>query len=536
VPTASDPAEALVAADGQPGKGGIIATAGGGSPGTRPSRLSASASVISRYLLDLLVVGAAYFALAKLGLTLASINPSATPIWPPTGLALAAVLLRGYRVWPAIFLAAFAANESTAGSVYTSAAIALGNTFECLVGGYLTRLWSEGSGPFDRPLAVARFALISLVAATPISATIGVASLSLAGYADTSRLASIWMTWWLGDLAGALVITPVIVLWIERLRRPLDRHLLEAAAVFALAIVIGIVAFSPLIPQTAARDPLGFLAVVPLMWAALRCGQRVTAMTALLLCCFAIWGTMTGTGPFARGTLNDSFLLLLMFIISTAVLSLVLSADVAVRKASETHQRLLAAELDHRVKNTLASVQALAALSLRSNPAPESFGGEFMLRLQALARAQSLLRRGGWKGASLEEIVYDAVVPYVGAKAEKVSVSGIGVRLSANAASTLSLALHELAANAAKHGALAAPTGRVVVTWRTDGDSIELRWAEAGGPPVRPPTRRGLGLELIDRSVSHEFAGDVEVDFAPRGFVCTLRLPLSGKVALDTPA
>src|SRR4029453_13948342 len=101
-------------------------------------------------------------------------------------------------------------------SVYTSFAIALGNTLECLVGGYLTRLWSGGTGPFDRPAAVARFALISLVAATPISATIGVGSLSLAGYADATRLASIWITWWLGDLAGALVITSVIVPWLRR--------------------------------------------------------------------------------------------------------------------------------------------------------------------------------------------------------------------------------------------------------------------------------------------------------------------------------
>src|SRR5262245_44446429 len=122
--------------------------------------------------------------------------------------------------------------------------------------------------PAPRPMP---FALISLVAGVPISATIGVGSLTLAGYADASRLVSMWMTWWLGDPAGALVITPVIVLWIERRRRPLDRHLLEAGAVFALAIVVGIVVFSPLIPLTAARDPLGFLTVVPLMWAALRC-------------------------------------------------------------------------------------------------------------------------------------------------------------------------------------------------------------------------------------------------------------------------
>lgn len=444
MPRASGPAEAVVEAEDHLGTDRAVRTGGSSDPNAREPRAFASPAAVCWYLVELLAVGAVYFALAKLGLTLASINPSATPIWPPTGLALATVLLRGYRVSPAIFLAAFAANATTAGSLDTSAAIALGNTLECLVGGYLTRRWSDGAGPFDRPAAVARFALICLLAATPISATIGVGSLSLAGYADMAHLASIWMTWWLGDLAGALVITPVIVLWFDSLSRPLDRRLLEGGAVFALAVVVGIIAFSPLIAQTAIRDPLGFLAVLPLMWAALRCGQRDTATVALILCGFAIWGTMSGGGPFARETLNDSFLLLLMFIISTAVPSLVLSADVAVRRGSEAHQRLLAAELDHRVKNTLASVQALAALSLRSNPLPEAFGGEFMLRLQALARAQSLLRRRGWQGASLDEVVYEALAPYIGTKAEKVGISGAGVRLSANAASTLSMALHEL--------------------------------------------------------------------------------------------
>jgi integral membrane sensor domain MASE1 len=168
---------------------------------------------VRRYAIELLAIGLAYFAFAKIGLALASIHPSASPIWPPTGLALAAVMLRGYRVWPAIFLGAWLANATTAGSVYTSSGIALGNTLESLVAGYLISRWSDGTRTFDSPAGVARFALIALVAATPISATIGIGSLALAGYADNARIASTWLTWWLGDLAGALVITPVIVLW-----------------------------------------------------------------------------------------------------------------------------------------------------------------------------------------------------------------------------------------------------------------------------------------------------------------------------------
>ena len=160
----------------------------------------------------LILVGFAYFTLAYLGLRLASINPSATPIWPPTGLAIAAILLWGHRIAPAIFIAAFLINQLTAGSIFTSLAIAGGNTLEAVIAGYLVRHWAEGEQVFDTPTGVAKFTLISL-AATLVSATIGVSSLTLAGYAEVSSFISVWLTWWLGDLAGALVVTPVVVLW-----------------------------------------------------------------------------------------------------------------------------------------------------------------------------------------------------------------------------------------------------------------------------------------------------------------------------------
>ena len=158
------------------------------------------------------MLGLLYFALAYLGLRLASINPSATPIWPPTGLAIAAILLWGNRIAPAIFIGAFLINQLTAGSIFTSLAIAGGNTLEAVIAGYLVRHWAEGEQVFDTPIGVIKFALISL-AATMVSATIGVSSLTLAGYAEVSSFMSVWLTWWLGDLAGALVVAPVVVLW-----------------------------------------------------------------------------------------------------------------------------------------------------------------------------------------------------------------------------------------------------------------------------------------------------------------------------------
>jgi integral membrane sensor domain MASE1 len=183
-----------------------------------------------------------------------------------------------YRVSPAVFLGAFIANLTTAGSIGTSFAIATGNVLESLVGAYLINRWSDGRSTFDTPAGVARFALICLLS-TVISPTFGVGSLSLAGYADWSEFPSIWTTWWMGDLSGALVITPAIVLWGTRSSGQIERReLLQSCAVYTATIVVGLLAFSPLLEQSPTQSPLAFLTILPLMWAALRRNQRDTAV------------------------------------------------------------------------------------------------------------------------------------------------------------------------------------------------------------------------------------------------------------------
>ena len=188
-----------------------------------------------KYIIELTSIAIIYVALAKLSLALASIHPSATPIWPPTGFALGIVLLLGYGISPAIFLGAFVANVTTAGSIGTSLAIATGNTLESLIGAYLINRWSDGCSTFDTPGGVIRFALICFIPSTTISATLGVGSLSLAGYADWSDFRSIWTTWWIGDLAGALVITPAIVLWGADPPRWLERRELFQSGLIYIA-------------------------------------------------------------------------------------------------------------------------------------------------------------------------------------------------------------------------------------------------------------------------------------------------------------
>ena len=318
------------------------------------------------YAGGLVSIGVIYFALAKGGLALASIHPSATPIWPPTGVALAAVLLWGYRTWPAIFTAAVIANATTAGSVATAIAIATGNSLEAVVGAYLINRCSRGCNTFSTPDSVAKFALICVVIATPISASIGLTSLATAGYIERTNFANAWVTWWLGDVTGALVVAPVIVLWASSHYHAFNRNeFLETVGVLATAAAVGLIAFSPLIEQTPSRDPLGFLAILPMLWAALRRGPRDTATVALVLAGITIWGTLTGGGPFTTADLNASFLLVLMFLISITVPSLLLSADVEVRKKAEESLRRAQIELERKVAERTQELELANAAKSR---------------------------------------------------------------------------------------------------------------------------------------------------------------------------
>ena len=276
------------------------------------------------------------------------------------------MLLWGYRTWPAIFAAAVIANATTAGSVATAIAIATGNSLEAVVGAYLINRWSGGCNTFSAPNSVAKFALICFAIATPISASIGLTSLAIAGYIEQTNFANAWVTWWLGDVTGALVIAPVIVLWASSHYHAFNRNeFLETIGVLATATAVGLIAFSPLIEQTPSRDPLGFLVILPLLWAALRRGPRDTATVALVLAGITIWGTLTGGGPFTTAYLNVSFLLVLMFLISITVPSLLLSADVEVRKKGEESLRRAQIELERKVAERTQELELANAAKSR---------------------------------------------------------------------------------------------------------------------------------------------------------------------------
>jgi len=237
----------------------------------------------------------AYFFAGKFGLSLAFVNASASAVWPPTGIAFAAFLVLGHRVWPAVLVGAFLVNITTAGSIATSIAIASGNTLEGLLGAYLVRRFANGRRVFARASDVFKFTVLAALLSTTVSATIGTTTLSLGGYAAWSDYGSIWFTWWLGDAVGDLVVAPVLVLWTARRRLRLSRgHVVEGVCLLAALAAIGLVVFGGV-----AGQPLTFLCVLPLLWAAFRFGPRDTATAIALLSTLAIWGTVRGRGPFA---------------------------------------------------------------------------------------------------------------------------------------------------------------------------------------------------------------------------------------------
>jgi len=478
----------------------------------------------------LLSVGLTYFALAYLGLQLASLNPSATPIWPATGLAIAATLLWGLRVTPAVFFAAFLVNQLTAGSVLTSFAIAAGNTLEATVAAYFMRAWGDGDQTFETTTGVVKFALICL-AATAISATIGVGSLFLGNYITPNNLVPVWLTWWVGDLAGALVVAPVILLWARSASASFGSdQLTKTSITFLAAAAVGLIAFSPLLYQTPARNPLGFLAILPLLWAALRRGPRDTATVALILASFAIWGTMVQGGPFARSNLNDSFLLLLMYIISTAVPSLVLSADVAERQRAQDQEHLLLRELSHRVGNTLAVLQSIFRRSVRHARSVADLEAAFEGRLMNLAATHNLLSETTWQSALLGDLIHAAVKPYCAEDFQDCWFSGGDIRVPGSSVLSFTMVLHELATNAAKHGAFRKKGGELRVSWHEETDSAGLRtavidWREFGSLHNESNPQSGYGTTLIDSTLS-ALGGHIGREFTETGVWIEIRFPM----------
>jgi signal transduction histidine kinase/ActR/RegA family two-component response regulator len=295
-----------------------------------------------KYVIQLSAVGAAYFFLARSCLELVSVYPGAAIIWPPAGFALAAVLLGGYRVVPAIFAAAYAANAASWDPDYATAAVAAGHAFAAFAGGVLVKWWAGGGNVFAVPTGIAKFVLIAVIAAAigagvGVSVDLGIGVSAPIEQVEWAKFVSLLSPRWLGDFAALLMITPVLVLWATDYPRSFDLPaLLESTAIFAAAGAFGVLVFGPLAAASPSAAPLAVFAVLPPLWAALRCGPRDSATAALILLGFAASETIFFRGgPLGRSVHAEATTLIVIFMIGIATPSLILAADAAHRRRTE---------------------------------------------------------------------------------------------------------------------------------------------------------------------------------------------------------
>jgi len=296
------------------------------------------------------IVGLAfvYFLVCKLGLSLAIIHPSATAVWPGTGIALAAILLLGYNVWPGILLGAFAVNLTTAGSIVSSLGIAFGNTLEAVLGAYLVVRFANGRNVFDRAEGIFKFFLFAGLVATTVSASIGTASLALTGFSRGVQWESLWSTWWLGNMAGAILVTPCFLLWPSRGEAIGTRRgvVLQGAALLSL-LLVGAIVFGDFVSVAGQDYPLKFICIPFVVWVAFELRPREASLAVVAFSVVAVGSAWHA----ARGASipNGSLLVVQVFLTVVALTSLLVSVAVSERNRHEARLQKAKIELEERV-------------------------------------------------------------------------------------------------------------------------------------------------------------------------------------------
>jgi signal transduction histidine kinase len=302
-----------------------------------------------------------YFVAARLGLMMDAVAGFATLVWPPTGIALAALVILGYRVWPGVFIGAFVANLSTGAPLLVAVGIGVGNTLEALVGSYALRRIPEFRPSLERLQDVVALVALAAGLSTMVSATIGVSSLYLAGIVSPEQVGRAWRAWWLGDLIADLVVAPLLLVWATSPRvRITSQRILEAAALVASVLAVNLFIFGGSVMSETATFRRGYLVFPPLIWSALRFGQRGVVSMTMLTSLIAIWGTASGHGPFAQPVLHESLFAFQTFMAVTTATFLVLGASIAERREAEERLRLAHARVAeaNRAKSEFLAVMS----------------------------------------------------------------------------------------------------------------------------------------------------------------------------------
>jgi integral membrane sensor domain MASE1 len=325
------------------------------------------------YALKVAGLAAVYYGAAKLGLSLAFMNASISAVWPPTGIALAALIFGGYRLWPGVLLGAFLANSWTGVPVYSVAGIAIGNTCEALAGAYLLRRIADFRPSLERVRDVVALALLAGIVSTTVSATIGVGSLLVADRVGTDHIWSAWRTWWLGDMGGNFIVAPAVMVALTHW--PYRRAPGRAAEATAVGVGLAAAAFVAFYLDV----PRAFIVFPFMIWAALRFWQPGAVAASLVLAAIAIPLTAHDHGSFSGFPLDDRLALAQTFVGITSMSALILAAVMTERQRIEDAARYISETLQRGLLPANLPKIPGAEVAVASRPAGEGdiVGGDF---------------------------------------------------------------------------------------------------------------------------------------------------------------
>jgi len=326
---------------------------------------------------------AAYIATGRLGLSLYAVEGFATLVWPPTGIALAALLLYGLRFWPAIAAGAFITNLSIGATPAVAAGIALGNTLEAVIGVYVLRHYTDFDTALMRLRDSVHFIIVAGSFAPIISATIGVTSLLLGGVISASQFSLTWLAWWVGDMLGALVVGPLLLVWVRPVVLPSVRRIIEIISAGILLLIFNIlIFFKPFV--WLASFPFLYPLIIPLAWITLRYGIRGITLATFVTSLIAVWATAIGHGAFISSPVQEELLYLQVFIGTIAPMFLVFGSIIEERlhisSTLQTQVQKLQAALNKIQFEDEAKKEFLALLAheLRNPLAPVVSGLELI--------------------------------------------------------------------------------------------------------------------------------------------------------------
>jgi signal transduction histidine kinase len=323
--------------------------------------------------LKIVALACAYVAAAKFGLALDAVGGFATLVWPATGIAIAALLLFGPRLWPGVALGALVANLWTGAPPLVALGIAAGNSAEALLAAYAVRRFGGYQG---RSAELMVRQVVSLVlAAVPsavLSASLGVSSLTLGGVVARGAAVETWRAWWLGDILGALIVTPLLLAWSRRLVAPRAAVVAEVSGLTVLLVASSALVFTAAAAAQESPFRQPYLVFPVMMWAALRFGPRGATASTLVVSAIAIWATASGEGPFVRERLATSLSFLQVFMATTAFAVLCLGAAAAERARATRLRDEMLAVVSHDLQNPLQIVRLATAVLARKSPGAEA--------------------------------------------------------------------------------------------------------------------------------------------------------------------